>query len=179
MKVVDLEDQGQDFTRWTLDETGLVVDCQPSQAWLWCGSRVPNHAALAPGSILQVELSDAFGRLKRTMPLRYRAVRVWETPRDWDEETEVSLHAPAEGVEAGLSSIDEAFRQQLAGAGRATPWQLCPQRQGAVLDAKGDLVFPASPALPPLKAAAIAAWVVRAVNTLAGHGVAREKEPAS
>ena len=48
-RIVHLQDNGQDFLEWHLDDAGTVVDCQPFQGWLWCGSRVTNLAELAPG----------------------------------------------------------------------------------------------------------------------------------
>lgn len=47
--ILHFEDHGQDFLEWTLDAAGVVVDCQPFQAWVWCGCRVSDHAALEAG----------------------------------------------------------------------------------------------------------------------------------
>jgi hypothetical protein len=54
VKRIQLEDQGQDFLEWDLDEDGVVVDCRPAQSWLWIGVRVVNDRTLRRGSKLQV-----------------------------------------------------------------------------------------------------------------------------
>lgn len=38
--VLHFEDKGQDFLWWEIDKNGLVVDCGPSQSWVWVGSTV-------------------------------------------------------------------------------------------------------------------------------------------
>lgn len=40
MKTIVLEDKGQDFLEWDLDEEGLVTGCRPFQGSIWCGCRV-------------------------------------------------------------------------------------------------------------------------------------------
>lgn len=37
LKILHLDDQGQDFTRWVIDETGLIVDAGPFQSSVWSG----------------------------------------------------------------------------------------------------------------------------------------------
>jgi hypothetical protein len=68
---VQLEDCGQDFTEWDLDEDGAVVACRPLQELVWCGVKVRNHAGLRRGSALQLTLSDG-----RETVLNYKAAMV-------------------------------------------------------------------------------------------------------
>jgi hypothetical protein len=42
IRTIELEDHGQDFLEWDIDETGKVVDCRPFQAWVWNGTIVHN-----------------------------------------------------------------------------------------------------------------------------------------
>lgn len=51
---IHLEDRGQDFLRWDIDQYGVVVECQPFQAWVWNGTKVTNFESLGPGDILQI-----------------------------------------------------------------------------------------------------------------------------
>ncbi|ABL96788.1 hypothetical protein BcepF1.057 [Burkholderia phage BcepF1] len=53
--IINFVDNGQDFTTWTLNEQGVVVDCRPFQAWLWNGTVVLNHRDLKPGMLVQVQ----------------------------------------------------------------------------------------------------------------------------
>lgn len=46
---INFEDNGQDFLWWTINERGLVVDCGPFQASVWCGSIVVDTELLQPG----------------------------------------------------------------------------------------------------------------------------------
>jgi hypothetical protein len=68
---VQLEDRGQDFTEWDLDEDGVVVACRPCQEIVWCGVKVRNHATLRCGSTLLLTLSDG-----RETTLNYKAAMV-------------------------------------------------------------------------------------------------------
>ena len=52
MIIVHFEDHGQDFLRCSIED-GVVVDCQPFQAWLWNGTKVLN-ADIKPGDILEI-----------------------------------------------------------------------------------------------------------------------------
>lgn len=46
---IEFEDRGQDFIEWTIAADGTVHDCQPCQAWVWCGGRVTNLDQLKEG----------------------------------------------------------------------------------------------------------------------------------
>jgi len=52
MITVELEDHGQDFLEWDIED-GVVVDCRPFQGWLWNGTRVHNDHII-PGTILDI-----------------------------------------------------------------------------------------------------------------------------
>lgn len=54
---ITLEDHGQDFLEWDLDEENVVVECRPFQAWAWEGIKVLNES-ITPGDFLEVELAD-------------------------------------------------------------------------------------------------------------------------
>lgn len=58
MKTIHFEDNGQDFTRWQIDDAGMVVDSQPFQAYIWVGSIVLNHATLKAGDQLHLQMKD-------------------------------------------------------------------------------------------------------------------------
>lgn len=42
--ILEFEDRGQDFTRWSLDKENMVIDAQPFQSWVWNGCRVLNRS---------------------------------------------------------------------------------------------------------------------------------------
>lgn len=52
-RTIRLEDRGQDFTYWTIDRDGVVVDCGPFQGWLWNGTRILNRN-IRRGDILTI-----------------------------------------------------------------------------------------------------------------------------
>lgn len=52
MQIIFLEDQGQDFLEWDIED-GIVVGCRPFQSWLWNGTKVHN-ATIQPGDILEI-----------------------------------------------------------------------------------------------------------------------------
>ena len=39
--IIDLEDNGQDFLRFTTDATGIIVKTEPFQAEVWNGGYIP------------------------------------------------------------------------------------------------------------------------------------------
>lgn len=49
---IQFEDHGQDFLTWQLDNNGVVVDCQPFQASIWCGVKVEVPRSLKVGDIV-------------------------------------------------------------------------------------------------------------------------------
>lgn len=49
---ITFEDHGQDFITWKLDNNGVVVDCMPFQAFVWCGVRVELSRKLQVGDIV-------------------------------------------------------------------------------------------------------------------------------
>ncbi|MCK5235903.1 MAG: hypothetical protein KAR06_02870 [Deltaproteobacteria bacterium] len=54
MLTVYLEDHGQDFLEWDIED-GVVVACRPFQDWFWKGTRVHNDD-IKPGDILFITL---------------------------------------------------------------------------------------------------------------------------
>jgi len=52
MLTVYLEDHGQDFLEWDIED-GVVVDCRPFQGWLWNGTKV-HSTDIKPGDILEI-----------------------------------------------------------------------------------------------------------------------------
>jgi len=73
MVTIELEDKGQDFTRWTCDETGRVVKCEPFQGWVWEGMIVPGAARMKRGDV--VDYIDQEGAL-HTLKYRVASVKV-------------------------------------------------------------------------------------------------------
>jgi len=69
MQTVHLEDHGQDFLEWDI-ENGIVVACRPFQGWFWEGTKVHN-IDIQPGDILEITLKGG----ERTT-LNYPAERV-------------------------------------------------------------------------------------------------------
>ena len=39
-QIIEIEDQGQDFTKFCIDENNIIVDAGPFQGWLWKGFQV-------------------------------------------------------------------------------------------------------------------------------------------
>lgn len=57
MITVYLEDHGQDFLEWDIED-GMVVDCRPFQGWLWKGAKVHN-TNIQLGDILEITCAGA------------------------------------------------------------------------------------------------------------------------
>lgn len=72
MKTIVLEDHGQDFLEWDIDEKGVVVGVRPFQEWLWKGTRVLNKI-VREGSILKIRLPRR--RTDTTLKYRVESVR--------------------------------------------------------------------------------------------------------
>lgn len=74
---VRLEDHGQDFLEWDLDDRGHIVDCRPFQAWLWIKYRVVSQLSeLRVGDTLWTVPRDRSG--VSPFPLNYPVKRVRE-----------------------------------------------------------------------------------------------------
>jgi len=52
MITVFLEDHGQDFLEWDIED-GVVVGCRPFQGAIWIGTKVHN-THIFPGNILEI-----------------------------------------------------------------------------------------------------------------------------
>lgn len=52
MQTIILEDHGQDFLEWDV-ENGVVVCCRPFQGDVWIGTKVHN-TNIQPGDILEI-----------------------------------------------------------------------------------------------------------------------------
>ncbi len=65
MLTVYLEDHGQDFLEWDI-ENGKVTGCRPFQGWLWIGTKVHN-TIIQPGDILEITLKG--GRTTLNYPV--------------------------------------------------------------------------------------------------------------
>ncbi len=52
MITVYLEDHGQDFLEWDIED-GVVIECRPFQGCLWNGTKVHN-TDIQPGDILEI-----------------------------------------------------------------------------------------------------------------------------
>lgn len=66
MKTIILEDHGQDFLEWDIDEKGVVVGCRPFQGSIWCGVKVRNKRP-RKGSILRIFVP----KLRKETTLKY------------------------------------------------------------------------------------------------------------
>ena len=51
--LIQFKDNGQDFLRWAVDESGVVIDCWPFQADVWKGLKVTNLAKLKVGGVVE------------------------------------------------------------------------------------------------------------------------------
>ncbi len=60
MQTIFLEDHGQDFLEWDIED-GTVVGCRPFQSWLWNGTKVHN-ATIQPGDTLKITPARGAGR---------------------------------------------------------------------------------------------------------------------
>lgn len=40
MRYVKLEDRGQDFTEFVVDENNMILDARPFQGWVWAGFEI-------------------------------------------------------------------------------------------------------------------------------------------
>lgn len=61
VKVIEFEDNGQDFLVWEIalmgDNFGEVINCEPFQSSIWCGQIVLNYDKLEEGG--QVVISKS------------------------------------------------------------------------------------------------------------------------
>lgn len=62
--VLTFDDQGQDFLRWTLNERGIVVKCEPFQGPIWRGFRVLDFQNLTEGSMVFIKKNDEIRTIK-------------------------------------------------------------------------------------------------------------------
>jgi hypothetical protein len=87
---VELEDRGQDFTRWKIED-GVVVASEPFQDWVWKGTLVHN-AVIAPGDILLISPPNSTARVT----LNYPVTKVKQTAVNKEKALLVtcSLHSP-------------------------------------------------------------------------------------
>jgi len=74
MITVYLEDHGQDFLEWDIED-GVVVDCRPFQGWLWKGAKVHN-TNIQPGDLLEITRS-----LKTSFPAGGRLILKYPVER--------------------------------------------------------------------------------------------------
>lgn len=74
IRTIALEDHGQDFLEWDIDDQGEVVDCRPFQGWVWNGTIVHNKD-IRPGDILVITTPH---NQKTAMTLGYRVESVRE-----------------------------------------------------------------------------------------------------
>ncbi len=65
MQTIYLEDHGQDFLEWDIED-GTIVDCRPFQGWLWNGTKVHN-TNIQPGDILEITVAGE--RVKLNHPV--------------------------------------------------------------------------------------------------------------
>ena len=42
LRTIELEDHGQDFLEWDIDENGVIVETRPFQGWVWNGDTLRN-----------------------------------------------------------------------------------------------------------------------------------------
>lgn len=73
MVTIELEDKGQDFTRWTCDDQGVVVKCEPFQSWLWVGAKVLNPETLKRGDVVDFLTNEGY---LKTLIYRVESVKV-------------------------------------------------------------------------------------------------------
>jgi len=73
IKTIHLEDHGQDFLRWDIDEQGNIIDSQPYQKEMWTQFRVTNIKVLV-GRKLIVKYKD--GRNDMSYTLNYPVVDI-------------------------------------------------------------------------------------------------------
>jgi hypothetical protein len=55
MKTIVLEDHGQDFLEWDVDDKGVVVGCRPFQERIWKGTKIINKRPRS-GSVLKISI---------------------------------------------------------------------------------------------------------------------------
>jgi hypothetical protein len=53
MRIVELEDQGQDFTELHVDENNEIINARPFQGWVWQGFQIVQGQIL-PGMRLRL-----------------------------------------------------------------------------------------------------------------------------
>lgn len=71
MQTIKFEDKGQDFTEWVITD-GVVVDCQPQQAFVWVGKEV-----VVDGDIAFIRQGDD------AVPVNYRIITLEDTNSDY------------------------------------------------------------------------------------------------
>lgn len=77
MKTFVFEMTNQDFSQWDVNAKGIVVDCRPCQAWVWCGARVlfdpkvGDKPVILPKGAKKNEWSKAVVLQHRILEIRY------------------------------------------------------------------------------------------------------------
>ena len=69
--IVQIEDQGQDFTSFVLDSKNVIVETKPFQGWVWNGAKILNRR-IKPGCRLKL----VGPRDKIVRELRYPVISV-------------------------------------------------------------------------------------------------------
>lgn len=75
MTIIELEDCGQDFTEFYVNDKNVIVEARPFQTWVWGGMRIapdPVHDPVHEGMKLKLYKKGS----KKPMQLRYRVIGV-------------------------------------------------------------------------------------------------------
>lgn len=76
MTIIELEDCGQDFTEFHVNDQNVIVEARPFQTWVWAGLRI------APRLVRSgVKLSLLKEGSDKPMKLRYRVIGVRNTSK--------------------------------------------------------------------------------------------------
>lgn len=68
MTIIHIEDQGQDFTEFYVDDSNVIIDAQPFQGWLWTGYQITNK--IRRRAKLQLRKGP------KSLTLKYRVVKI-------------------------------------------------------------------------------------------------------
>jgi len=90
---IELEDHGQDFTSFIVDEDGNVVETKPCQGWVWNGSKVMNKR-IRVGSRLILRTPN-MAPVSEPLTLRYRVIAI-SRPQSANAENSQPTNEPRE-----------------------------------------------------------------------------------
>ncbi len=75
MKTLHLEDQGQDFLEFDINDENIIINTRPFQGWVWDGRKILNPKTVEAGDFLTLSKKDQHDK-SDFLELKYPVERV-------------------------------------------------------------------------------------------------------